>query len=54
MLSNWIAEEMDTNTGMDEGLVMQTFHAKMDPQTQFNFRWNPPKSQTLHLKMMVF
>lgn len=33
---------------------METFQVYLDPAKSFYFRWNPPKSQTLHLKVMAF
>jgi hypothetical protein len=35
-------------------VVTETFQIALEPGKSFNFRWNPPKSQSLHIKVMVF
>lgn len=45
-------EIMDQEEG--QGIVMETFQVALEDDESFNFRWNPPKSQSLHIKVMIF
>ena len=45
---------MAVDDSEQERIVSQSFQISLQPYGVYNFRWNPPKSQVLHLKVMVF